>query len=295
MNQSQKRYKHFIEKNQKEVSSLYDYLSIELFLNTKLDGLYESYLQILLKTAELMRELGLNDPIKVSRMYEYLLYNGYLSINHNFVFSKCDFELPITLDGASIPTGHGVCLNIASLHKDLLNLLGHKAYLVFSFCSSKMFSKKAYIPDINITDEFKKDKMERLNSFFHFSNHAATIFEKDGIYYISDPTNLSFMNFTSFLRARYIDGLKDSKIFPKFSKVFNYLSNSEYVDLFKKTYESIGVNPLTGEMIQQFSEEVMDLANSSKSLLDDFYIDAKDDIDGISKKLENKKIRKKIS
>lgn len=91
------------------------------------------YKELLENTSSFFKEdLELDTISKTCASYTYMYENGYLSFNHNFMFS--DYYAK-TLDynsfdifGLIITTGTGICRNITPFFTDLLNTMNYSCY-----------------------------------------------------------------------------------------------------------------------------------------------------------------------
>lgn len=82
-----------------------------------------SYHYILNETAKLIHNITeIYNILDITYIYDYILFNGYLSINNDFNFTMPKYELELR-KGFSIFSGEGVCRNIADLLSDILSYL----------------------------------------------------------------------------------------------------------------------------------------------------------------------------
>ena len=80
---------------------------------------YVAYMHIIMKIVKLFKELYIINPLEIKIVYEYLLYNGYFSIDKKFKFSTDNRKLNIYIPGADIIRGNGVCINISDMLKEI--------------------------------------------------------------------------------------------------------------------------------------------------------------------------------
>ena len=91
------------------------------------------YKELLVNTSEFLKEdLELNTISKICASYTYMYENGYLSFNHNFVFSDYYAKMlgynNFDIFGLIIITGTGICRNITPFLTDLLNTMNYNCY-----------------------------------------------------------------------------------------------------------------------------------------------------------------------
>ena len=91
------------------------------------------YKELLVNTSEFLKEdLELNTISKICASYTYMYENGYLSFNHNFVFSDYYAKMlgynNFDIFGLIIITGTGICRNITPFLTDLLNTMNYSCY-----------------------------------------------------------------------------------------------------------------------------------------------------------------------
>lgn len=88
---------------------------------TKIKELYNELIENYVK---LNKKFGFNNPAEMSAMFNFLLYNGYLSYNKGFKFTSNGVTDINAIDGANIINGKGVCRHIAGMFTDVLNKNG---------------------------------------------------------------------------------------------------------------------------------------------------------------------------
>jgi len=253
---------------------------------------YHSYLSIVKKTANLIKELGVNDPFHATVIFEYLLWNGYLSKNKNLIYSISNRICNIALPGADIMRGKSVCLNNAAMLSDILNDMGIEAYTIGANVKENEANLK-YKPNIEriINNEVElKDKLlaklVSITPLKNAGNHAVTLFKAEGKYFLGDPTGLAFSNFTDFLKAKYVGSNLEIDIKPWVMLISKTLETDEFHKIIVATFLLSDEQTLTVENVKDFSETAMDLCYRNSSLLDDFHDDNVNDINTVAKTLK---------
>lgn len=162
--------------------------------------LYKSYLlkeifdETVQKEAELIKKLSPNSDNKTyMSIYYYLVWNGYFSANHQFVFDNNTTNLLVE-PSISIAAGNGVCRNLCAHLKKILEIINKKESLVLAgtkYSYERKNLKKAPEIERNIRLK-KKDKKSTDNNF---PNHVEILDTKQGILY--DPSNFSIQKITN--------------------------------------------------------------------------------------------------
>lgn len=146
---------------------------------TELVQIRKLYQEFIVNYNKLNKLFDLNNPIEIFRVFNFLLSNGYLSINHNFDYSEIngkDFGMYpyklIGLAGVEIFRGKGACKNIAPLFNNLLNDILNNSDSFSSLLMCTYYNKK------------KPDIIEKI-----FGNHIINFAVQDNKKYFLDPTN----------------------------------------------------------------------------------------------------------
>ncbi len=107
--------------------------------------LYQQFIQ---NYNQMNKEFELNNPIQIYTMFNYLLYEGYLSKGKEFQFSREEARDIIAIYGTNIFMGKGVCRHISSMFKDILNDYRIEAYNLGCY-------SRTYDVNINTTKQQK--------------------------------------------------------------------------------------------------------------------------------------------
>lgn len=253
---------------------------------------YKYYTNIIEKSAKLLKELNLNDPVEISVLYEYLLWNGYFSKDNNLSYSLSGRKNSLGLVGADIMNGKSVCLNNADMLTNLLQECDIEAYTVGCTVPAGKDANFQYNPDIerNIKEPSYRDKISsKINNILHLDilgNHAVTCFKNGETYSASDPTSLAFLNFSELKKMKYVgsDLELDLKLWVMI--VLNDFENyDELLKIIATIYLRSDLEPLKLNNIKNISESVLEMCRNNKNLLNDFHSDIYDDINGVCKTL----------
>lgn len=161
--------------------------------------LYKSHLlkeifdETVQEEAELIKKLSPNSDNKVYMLiYYYLVWNGYFSANHQFVFDNNTTNLLVE-PSISIAAGNGVCRNLCAHLKKILEVINKKESLVLAgtkYGYKRKNLKKAPEIERNIIERNIRLKKKDTKSTDHnFLNHVEILDMKQKILY--DPSNFS--------------------------------------------------------------------------------------------------------
>lgn len=155
----------------------------------------------------------LKNPIEIYRLYNYMLYRGYLSKDGEFYFGHNNIGDINSLLGVNVVTGNAVCRHISSMLNDIyqklnINSCTCSAYLNENDSMIILLDKQISLlkSQLNLTiDDREKELLQKLlidikklrNNLkpkFDFlnrrsSNHMINLVSQDDIGYIIDPTN----------------------------------------------------------------------------------------------------------
>lgn len=120
------------------------------------------YNKILKIYSKLAKDIGLTQPLEFGIFFEYLLYNGYFSINKEFHYSLENKKY----GPFSIISGTGVCINMSMLLKDFLSCCDVDSMVLINYFKGQTKDIRPYI----------------------IGNHAAVLINDD-ISFLYDITN----------------------------------------------------------------------------------------------------------
>ncbi len=241
-------------KDVQEIRYLYDYF-IDNYLN-------------------LNHSLGLENPIQIQTLYDYLLFNGYLSRNHTFAFTDFETIKNTDLSGVSILMGKGDSRNIANNFCDILNRLNIKTALL-----------NCYIPnyyEYNNGSKFE-DFLAKLSDKV-VGNNTICLVDDDQYNYYLDPANCKFYKLDRSNRKR----------------IFNYADPSDFIIPKKKSLlplngikttltmqdHVLGYYPsMSSQDAHLFVDRTLKLCNQNRPVFDHFYDENHNLYEEINKKV----------
>ena len=250
---------------------------------------YESYMNIIKRTAAFYKELGSTNPLTASVLFEYTLWNGYFSKDKHLVYSSAGRINNFAATGADIMRGKSVCLNNAEMLTRVLKEMGNEAY--FLGCS--------IIPEKNIQREYRpnipRDRIEEKPSFIKnvllrplvkkIGNHAVTLVKNGGNYIISDPTSIAFAEINDVMKAKFVGINQGMGLNPGIGLAINEGDRHEYIDALLKAFVLSDHKPMTTEKMKELYETIVDVCDRNKNIFDDFHDANKKDIDIVCKTL----------
>lgn len=154
----------------------------------------------------LNKSLGLENPIQMQTLYDYLLFNGYLSRNHTFTFTDFKKIKNTDLGGVSILMGKGNSRNIANNFCDILNPLQIKTALLNCYIPNYYeYASGSKFDDV-LAKQFDKT----------IGNNTICLIDDDQYDYYLDPANCKFYKLDRSNRKRVFNYADPSDVvFPK--------------------------------------------------------------------------------
>lgn len=156
--------------------------------------LKEMFDETVQEEAELIKKISPNPDNKTyMSIYYYLVWNGYFSANHQFVFNNNTTDLLVE-PSIAIAAGNGVCRNLCAHLKKILEIIDKKESLVLAgtkYGYERRNLKKA--PEIERNKRLKQKEKKSADS--NFPNHVEILDMKQGILY--DPSNFSIQKITN--------------------------------------------------------------------------------------------------
>lgn len=250
---------------------------------------YRAYLNIVKNTARFIKENGAVDPMKASIIFEYLLWNGYLSKDKKLVYSVSGRINNNAISGADIMRGKSVCVNNAEMLTRVLKEMGFEANLTGCTTTPNIEGKREYMPSIERSiikrplDAFVQRVTYPLGKAL--GNHAVSLIKTEEGYYISDPTRMAFAYMSDFLKAQYIGINTDMKIRVNGSLASGVNDDNQYIKALMQSGLELDRRPISLEKIKDLYESTVELLDSRKPLLDDFHESNKEDIATVCKTL----------
>ena len=160
-------------------------INYKLYKSYPLKEIFDETVQ---EEAELIKKLSpISDNKIYMSIYDYLVWNGYFSANHQFVFDNNTTDLLVE-PSIAIACGNGVCRNLCAHLKKILEIIDKKESLVLAgtkYSYERKNLKKA--PEIERNKRLKKKEKKSADS--NFPNHVEILDMKQKILY--DPSNFS--------------------------------------------------------------------------------------------------------
>lgn len=287
------KYKNFFKFYTDTMLDLYSSSLSKRRDKVKNEVYYDSYFKIVNKTANLMKELNISDPFSATVIFEYLLWNGYLSKNKKLIYGISGRINNIVLTGADIMLGKSVCLNNADMLSDVLNAMGFESYIMgCSFVENVKVSFE-YKPNIERKRESKVVFGDKLLAKFvsvtplkKIGNHAVVLFKFKDRYFMGDPTNLAFLNFVDFLKGEYIGSDLQLDLKPWQMLILDGIEAEKFKEIIVKTFFLSDEQVVDLDMVRNVSNYSLNLCKKNLSLLNDFHDDNIKDINIVCKTLK---------
>lgn len=173
-------------------------INYKLYKSHPLKEIFDETVQ---EEAELIKKISPNSDNKTyMSIYYYLVWNGYFSANHQFVFDNNTTNLLVE-PSISIAAGNGVCRNLCAHLKKILEIINKKESLVLAgtkYSYERKNLKKAPEIERNIREierNIRLKKKDKKSTDHNFPNHVEILDTKQGILY--DPSNFSIQKITN--------------------------------------------------------------------------------------------------
>lgn len=189
--------------------------------------------------------------------------------------------------------GRSVCINNAEMLTRVLVDMGVDAHLMGCSVSNANLDS-VYRPDIERKiDNHVKLRDKLLGAVFgrilkNFGNHAVTMFDSDGTYFVNDPTNLPFANFSGFLQGQYVESKVSFDYKPWIMLLVEDIDADRFRHIMEQSFVMSKYVSLTPDIVRLVYESSIDICQSNSFLLDDFYADNIKNIETVCKTLKRK-------
>ncbi len=241
---------------------------------------YNSYLNIVKKTANLIKEMNVTEPFLISACFSYLLWNGYLTKDKKIMYNFYNRINNLNMLGADIILGNSVCLNNSAMLVNVLEQFNFESYNIQININKEINLNSKIDNKQNLIINNNEKKLTKV-----IGNHSITIFKIIDKYYISDPTNISFLYLTNSLKVKYAENSKKFKIKPLLTPFFNNIKSKKFYELFDNI-----LNAKEEKIPLNFKDDIYKVGKivceQNRNLLEDFFIENKQDMDIICKKLK---------
>ena len=166
-------------------------INYKLYKSHSLKEIFDETVQ---EEAALIKKVSpISDNKVYMSIYYYLVWNGYFSANHQFVFNNNTTDLLVE-PSIAIACGNGVCRNLCAHLKKILEIIDKKESLVLAgtkYSYERKNLKQA--PEIERNKRLKKKEKKSADS--NFPNHVEILDMKQKILY--DPSNFSIQKITN--------------------------------------------------------------------------------------------------
>ncbi len=284
------RIKKFVRKyNNENTISFYSGMFSNQRVYAGFRPYYESYTNIVKRTAAFYKELGCTSPLVASVLFEYTLWNGYFSKDKHLVYSSAGRINNFAATGADIMLGKSVCLNNAEMLTRVLKEMGDEAYFLGCSIIPNKNTQREYRPNI------PRDRIEEKPSFIKnvlmrplfkkIGNHAVTLVKCGGNYIISDPTSIAFAEINDVMKAKFVGINQEMGLNPGIGMALNEGDKHEYIDALLKAFILSDHKPMTTAEMKEIYETVVNACDRNKNIFEDFHAANKQDIDVVCKTL----------
>lgn len=266
--------------------------------------LISDYKDLLKRYKKLLNELKINDSLSIYFINNYLIHNGYFSVNHkmNYKSSNDFLDYRNTL-ASEIVAGRGVCRHLSIFLRDIYKEMGFESYAVvvklndvktkFINVTREQFNKNEIIKYIDnkciderkirylknkIEESLQNNKYTKVLIEYNYKkdpficnicgNHVMTLVKENDKAYFLDSLNKDIYN----KNADFFTSEDDAMVY------INYIITSVFEQ--KKAVSNIKrIIPLIDNIdtyekmdkIATISKNIDEMIINNKNLLDDFY------------------------
>lgn len=156
--------------------------------------LKEIFNETVQEEAELIKKISpISDNKTYMSIYYYLVWNGYFSANHQFIFDNNTTSLLVE-PSIAIACGNGVCRNLCAHLKKILEVINKKESLVL-VGTKYNYKRRNLIKAPEIERNIRLKKKDKKSTDDNFPNHVEILDTKQEILY--DPSNFSIQKITN--------------------------------------------------------------------------------------------------
>lgn len=243
------------------------------------------YKEIVEDFSDFLDEKEIDDPKMIFDYFNYALWNGYLSSNHDFAFNR-DNKTLLSNFGMACIMGKSVCLNNANMLRDLYEAKGYDSSVFNCYypLGNIEIDLLDYQKDIKQSSDEKKSDENGVNLPYIpgpfeliVGNHAITAVYYDGEYYYYDPTNLLYLSKSDLNDLDIINGDGAMKI----RKISTFLFELE--DTFRGLFQT-NDDEYNVDYLNNLKDPSIDVV-----ALEEFYKQEKDKIEELSNSFDKEK------
>lgn len=242
---------------------------------------YRAYLNIVKKTAKLIKELGIEDTLDKCSFFYYLLWLGIFSKDGNFNYSKEEIIPNPAALGAHVMLGKSVCLQNTDLLSRILRETGTESYIMG--CDAPNMIADPTATNAHIAEMFKQLDYLRI---LEIGNHALSLFKYQDHYFLADPTNMTFLSITDFLEATFIGENNHVLLRPAATLVLEEIDQDYFKNLIIRLLIDSDIEPLSIIRVTDATKSTRDIIARNLNLIEDFRDDITPEIDVVCKTLK---------
>lgn len=257
---------------------------------------YRAYLNIVRRTAELINTLGIKDNLVKCSFFYYLLWSGFFSQNHKFIYQTQDRISNLSALGADIMLGKAACLNNADMLSRILRSTGAESYIMAcdvpnikanpALAESSKLEIHSILKDVPNSHIAGLDKGLEGLKILEMGNHAVSLFNYQDAYYLADPTNLTFLSITDLLEATYTGEDVVAQLKPKATLMLEDIDAEYFKELIFRTFLDSDRPPLSEEIVKARIDEGLAIICNHLPTLFDFYDTITPDIEEVCQTLK---------
>ena len=156
--------------------------------------LKEIFNETVQEEAKIIKKISpISDNKTYMSIYYYLVWNGYFSANHQFIFDNNTTALLVE-PSIAIACGNGVCRNLCAHLKKILEVINKKESLVL-VGTKYNYKRRNLIKAPEIERNIRLKKKDKKSTDDNFPNHVEILDTKQEILY--DPSNFSIQKITN--------------------------------------------------------------------------------------------------
>lgn len=255
-------------------------------------GYKREYNKILKSWLILGEKLGLTDSMDLSLFLNTLLYNGYLSFNHQFSYDASGRINKMGLYYFDVLNGSGVCLNFSYLLSDFLNKAGYKTSTILCNCKDEDVVRLDYHPhkeNFKVKSRINYDDIPNADDRF---NHMVTLVYENRIEnscYLYDITNRLVFRIENLNKALLMAGKGKMCMNPFLSYLCSFTKEGRNVLEDFIVCHSYNNSFCDADFLEKY-HFVEEMCKEKKGRLDENYLLTKDSLMHISEACHRPKI-----
>lgn len=233
--------------------------------------------KIVSNIANLINNIGNNNPIGIFASYVYLYRKGYLSYDKNFIYDL-DIKDFATLLSIDVYRGKGVCRSISELLTKIYRELDYDSKTLIVNANKKAIKANMHLSNVSLQKSQNSsknvNKIMKITSIVKTPNHAITLVSDGVNSYKLDPTNdCMFLteNRRKLLSPTCSEGIaKNYMLLNLLYSVLGFLDNGVNISNLTKQYNKTDI------CIEEYKElylQAFEICRQNEGLFDFFYED----------------------